>query len=460
MVGIVSTGIGSGLDVSGLVQQLLAAEAQGPTTRFATKEAGVLAKVSGYSSIKSALSVFQTAVERLKTTDELLGRDVTYEENDDFIATVTESAPPAQFDLEIQRLADSQKLASSAFASQTAAIGDGQLTISSGENTFIVSIDSEANTLADIQTAINQNSDNTSVRATIVNSDAGATLTISALQTGVANEITISSTGGDGGLSALEYDSASGLGSLSELRAAGDALVEIDGLAVTSDNNTLVDAVEGVTIELLNAELGTLRQIDIGYDQGQLRSNVQRFAAAYNDVVEVFTTQTRFDLETESAGALLGDTTLRNIRSQLRNEFSSTVTQAGTFNSLSSIGVTLDIDGKVQIDAEKLDDATATDYLQVGQLFTAEDGIATRFDERLTNYLASDGALETRTEGLNQTIEDIGEQRERLNQRLIQVEARLLRQFNALDSLVSQLSSTSNFLTQQLSALPTPGNSN
>ncbi len=460
MVGIVSTGIGSGLDVSGLVQQLLAAEATPAETRFATKEAGVLAKISGYSSIQSALTVFQGAVNQLETTDNLLGRKVELAENDFFTASASETASPAEFDVEVRSLASAQKLASAPYSSSQDAVGDGQLTITSGDNAFVVFIDSSANTLADIQDAINQNPDNTSVRATIVTSDAGATLSISALETGLVNEISIAAAGGDGGLSALTYDSATSSGSLTEVRQAADASVFIDGLEVTASTNTITDAVEGVTLALTSAGPGEENRVNVAYDEQQLKTRLQSFVDAYNDLVDVFQTQTNFDADTGAAAALLGDTTLRTITSQLRNTFGAinTDVSTGPYDSLASLGITLDIEGKASLDAERLDAAIADDFLAIGQIFTSANGLAIQFGDRVENYLASDGALNTRTEGLNQTIDDINDQRERLNERLITIEARLLRQFNALDSLVSQLTNTSSFLSQQLQSLPTANN--
>ncbi len=455
MVGIVSTGIGSGLDVSGLVTQLVAAEAQPAQLRFARKEAGVLAQISGYSALKSALSAFRTEAEKLQDADKLLGRTVKFEENDFFTVSVSDSASPAEFDLDVIALASAQKLASSAFVSTTSVVGDGQLTISSGENSFVIAIDPEANTVADIQDAINNSADNTSVRATLVTTDAGVSLSLSSLSTGTDSKITVVSSGGDGGLSVLDYDSVTDTGSLTEVRAASDAQVEIDGLLVTSSDNTIKDAIDGVTINLTAADPGVLRNVSVDFDREGLNERLQNFVNSYNNLVDVFSTQTSFDEESNSAGALLGDTTLRNIESQLRREFSNSVKDSGlVYKSLSEIGFSLDIEGKVSLDAERLNDAIDEGFLQVGNLFTSENGIAASIENRLSEYLSDEGPITTRSDGLQATIDDINEQRERLGERLVILEARFLRQFNALDSLVSQLSNTSNFLSQQLSNLP------
>ena len=95
-----------------------------------------------------------------------------------------------------------------------------------------------------------------------------------------------------------------------------------------------------------------------------------------------------------------------------------------------------------------------SDFSKLGQLFANSDGYATRLFGMVDGFLQTDGIIETRTKGLNSTIDDISDQREALGERLLSLEARLLRQFNALDSLVGELSSTSNFLTQQLNNLP------
>lgn len=455
MAGIVSTGIGSGLDVAGLVQQLVAAEGQPAEFRFARKEAGVTAKISAYSSVKGALSDFQTEIDKLKELSSVLGRTVSFPENDIFTATVEADAPPAEFELEVIQQAVSQKLSTAAFADRTTAVGFGELTIASAAGSFIVSIDSSAASLVDIQDAINSSENNTTVRATVVTTDSGAYLSLSALNTGLVNGLTISASGGDGGLSALEYDSASSSGALTEVRAATDAIIEIDGLTVTSASNEFTDAVEGVTLVVAGEEPGVARNVAVDFDRDAVREKVGAFVEAYNAVIDLFDSQTAFDSDADLAGPLLGDATLRAIRDQLRSEFSTNLADSAlALQNLRDIGVSIDVEGKLIIDEDKLSAGITENFLGIGNLFAADDGIAVRLSSRVEQLLRSDGSLEIRTEGLQASIDEIAEQREALGERLVSLEARLLRQFNALDSLVAELTNTSNFLSQQLSALP------
>ena len=62
---IISSGIGSGLDIAGLVQQLVAAEAEPVERRLGLQEVRVQAKLSAFGSLKSAMSDFRDALETL-----------------------------------------------------------------------------------------------------------------------------------------------------------------------------------------------------------------------------------------------------------------------------------------------------------------------------------------------------------------------------------------------------------
>lgn len=91
---------------------------------------------------------------------------------------------------------------------------------------------------------------------------------------------------------------------------------------------------------------------------------------------------------------------------------------------------------------------------------TVTRGYAVLLDELATQLLDTNSALDSRTQGVAKSIEDIGKQRARINSRLLDTESRLRSQFAALDTLVSRLNSTSNFLTQQLASLPGISSSN
>ncbi|MCC5791824.1 MAG: flagellar filament capping protein FliD [Legionellaceae bacterium] len=82
------------------------------------------------------------------------------------------------------------------------------------------------------------------------------------------------------------------------------------------------------------------------------------------------------------------------------------------------------------------------------------DGLAVMFDDILESFLGTQGNLTSRTEQLGKRIADLDKERSTLEMRANKIEERYMRQFTALDALISQMQTTSQFLTQQLAILP------
>ena len=460
MPSIVSTGIGSGLDIAGIVQQLVAAEGQPVESRIGQQEARAQAKLSAFGSLKSALSDFRDKLDVMQSLDKFLSRTASSGNEDYFTVSAGTNALPASYSLEVVQVARSQKLTSGAFADADTVVGTGTLTVGVGTSTMDLTIDATNNTLAGIRDAINASTENPGVAATIVNADSGSYLIVTGENTGAANTITITQTGGDGGLSAIEYDPGSGLNSMTESISPQDAMIRIDGLDVMSDSNVFTGAVQGVTITVAQATGGATENLVVENDDQAARALVSDFVESYNQLVSTFDALTAYDAEKEQAAPLIGDSTIRGIKDQIRRELSSAVEDLDApFSMLADVGIEVQLDGKLSINDERLDATIADDFVKFGQLFSTTDGFATRLYSLTDGFLESDGIIESRTQGLTSTIEGFSDDRAALNDRLASLETRLLRQFNALDSLLAQLTSTSNFLTQQLSSLPGAGNS-
>lgn len=455
MASIVSTGIGSGLDISGLVSQLVAAEGAPVETRLGIQEAKAQSKLSAFGSLKSALADFRDQLDTMRKLDGLLIRKGSSENEALFTVSVEKDALPAVYSVDVRQLAQAQKLASAAVADSQAEIGTGSLTIAAGAETFVVEIDDANNTLGGIRDAINDAAGNSGVAATIVNGEAGSYLILAGEATGVANSITVTAAGGDGGLSVLEYDPDNGLSALTETVPALDALVRIDGLDVTSSTNQINGAIDGIRLNLLSAEPDSPASLSIANDHEAVQTSVDTFVEKYNVLVGVLDELTAYDATSEESGPLLGDTAARSVRDQIRRELSESVTGIeADFSSLAEIGLEVQFDGTLSADTARLSTVLNEDFNRFGQLFTATDGYAVRLYDIADSFLQTGGILQTRTDGLNAQIEEVGEQRISLNDRLTALQSRLLRQFNALDSLLGELSQTSNFLNQQLTNLP------
>lgn len=452
MAGLSSPGLGSGLDVSSMVSQLVAAERAPAQERITRDQKRIDSHISALGQLKGGLAALKSALESLKSEASFQTRAATSADVEIFTAAATSSAASGQYDVEIEQLATAHKLASGPFLNGAmSVVGTGALTIELGDESFDIVIGDDANTLGAIRDAINSAGDNPGVRATIVQADDGARLILTSNKTGAEQAIRVTAAGGDGGLDALVYDPGV-LENLDELIAAQDAVVRIDGFVRTSASNTVTGALDGVTLTLLQEtpENETL-SLTIANDAKAATDKVQKFVTAFNSLATTIGTLRAYNPDTRVAGPLVGDSMLRGIDAELRRIVSDAVPEASeAYNSLAMIGVTTGSDGALKIDQAKLANAFAADFDAIGRLFGSEDGVGARLFESLDNMLNDDAALTKRAEGLQVSKRAIATRTDALDARMQIIQQRYLKQFTALDTLLSQLQSTSSYLVQQL----------
>lgn len=449
MATITSSGSGSGLDIAGIVEQLVAAERAPIANRLTARESKANELLSALGKFRSALATFQDSLKSLKELNTFQGRKVTVGDDKVFTATAGATSLPGNYSVEVTALATAHRLSTAARPDATSAVGTGIISITVNGNTSNIAIDAPANSLNDIRNAINADPDNPGVRATIVTGTDGAHLVLSATRTGVANAISVSVSGGDGNLSPLVYTAGGPANTMTELAAATDAGLIIDGVTVSSATNTITNAITGVTLNLASADPGTEHALDIGYDTDGAKRSVGNFVNSYNKLIDTITELTKYNKDTRDAAPLLGDSTVRGVRDQLRRELGSALGDTDTA-TLAGIGVTTQTTGKLAADATKLDAAIAADFDAIGGLFSGTTGLATRLDTIVTATLSSASTIATRESNLKTTLKTITSQRASLDERLALVRERLSKQFNAMDSLLAQLKTTSNFLSAQL----------
>lgn len=454
MAGITASGLGSGIDVKSLVEQLVSAERMPVANRLNLKEARTNAEMSALGKLKSALSQFRESLNALKEQDSFQGRRVRVSDEEVLTARAGTGSVPGSYDIEVLELATSQKLASGAFADSESAIGTGTITLGLGGRSSTVHVTESANSLRDIRDAINSADDNPGIRATIVSADDGARLLLSAGASGTANVFSVTISGGDGGLAGLAWDPLLEDNPMTLVSAAADARALVDGFTVRAGDNTLGDAIEGLTADLKAAAPGTVVTVDVDYDRDGSKQLVSGFVEAYNKLVTTVAEVTRYNVESREAAPLLGDPAVRAIRDGLRREISGSVPGLDSaFASLAMIGITTENDGKLKIDPTRFGDAVDADFDAIGRLFAGDQGLAKRLDGIAEGTLASTGAIAIREDNLKSNLKSLSTQREALEARLEQVRARLSKQFNAMDRLLGQLRNTSDYLAQQLAGL-------
>lgn len=450
-MGITVSGVGSGIDIESLVTQLVAAEGQPASLRFAQKEADYLADLSAIGSLKSALSTLQNSAKGLQEAADFLTRSAVSSDDKRFTATADSSAAPGVYEIEITQLAQAARVRSDDFTSASENIGTGTLDISLGPDSFSLTIDSSTQSLEGIRDAVNNADNNPGIMASIINVDSGTQLVFSSDKIGAENAIIVVATDDNGadGFDLARLSTAN----LTTLQPAQDAIILIDQQQVTKNSNNFSDVIAGVSFALNKAEVGETTKLTVGLDQSSVKSRVAGFVSAYNKAVQTVKQLGAFDVDSGASGQLQGDGGLRSIENVLRRVISDPV--AGLdFGTLAEIGITTDSSGSLVIDDAGLEKALNNDFTAVSQLFTNEGGLASRIDDALDRYVSSDGILTSRSDGLETRIDTIADDRQRLEARLVVIEARYRSQFTALDGLVSQLQSTGNFLTQQLANLP------
>lgn len=452
MAGISVPGVGSGLDINGLVTQLVALERRPAQIQIDRLRVQTQTKISGLGSLSASLNGLKAAFKALSDGTAFQKRTATSGDTDVVKATAAAGATPGKISVEVLALASTHKLSSGAFADADTPVGTGTLTLSVNGKDLALTIDSNNGSLTAIRDAIAGATDNPGLSAVIVNGTDGAHLLLTATGSGTAGAITVTASGGDGGLAALTFDPANPPNGLTEVVPAQDAQVSVDGIATTASGNRLDGVVEGLTLDLVAAAPGAPVDIDVAIDRGAVTAAVNGFVASFNALVAAGKQLSSFNADTGAAGVLLGDATLRSVQAQLSQALAVRATDGG-FASLSEIGVRVEVDGKLSVDAAALDAAIDGKLDALAAFFSENSPFGAAIGQVFERFLGTAGAIDQRTGSLTGSQRALDAQQQRLDARLASTEARLRAQFTALDGLLSRLQSTSTFLTQQLASV-------
>lgn len=464
---ITSTGFGSGLPINDLVSQLVQAEGAPKTALYNRKETILQSELTAIGVLKGALSDFQSKLTGLADADKYTSRTTSVSSSIYAALSAEDDAAIGGYSLEIQNIATAQKLVGQTAFTDGA---EGDITfINQDGDSFTVTIETEDSTVEGIAAAINDAAGNFGVTATVLNLTTGKTLVLTTDNTGAderVTSITTSATVGD--LSMFDYtyvadtdpDIDGDSTNFDQVTAGADANYTLEGQPLTSGSNTIEDVIPNATLTLKKAtEADEPVALSIKSSTASVKSMVQEFVKAYNELQTLLSEQTKYNSETGAAGVLQGDAMTRTIQSQVRNIIYS-ISESTGIRGLTELGVTTDSSGKLTLDSTKLDNALESNYDKVKTFFTDEtDGFATRMDSLIDGFIKSGGSIAGRTDSIDSQLKVISEQRESLALKLSKLETRLFNQFNAMDTLVAQLNSTGSYLQQQLASIAQISNS-
>lgn len=469
------SGVNTGLNITNIVETMVTAEKAPKADQLSKLQTKTTAQISGLGSLKSGIASLQTVLKDLNSTALFQKRTATSSDSTLVAASASTTAASGTYKISVDQLATASTVATSAVPKdQTFGTGNS-LTLSVGSTALpTVKLPADkAATLSDVRDAINSQLKDSGVSAAIVTnpSDGQARLMLTSTKTGEGNDITLD-TGGNSDLEKLAIP-AKGSGSASDVKyitMASNAKFSVNGLDLESATNSVENAIDGVTLTLTapttvsTTANGVTSSVDkpitltVDQDKAGVKGTIKKFVDAYNALVDTTTSLTQVtkvgDDKQPIAAALVGDAGVRQILSTMRSELGRAADGDGSVRILADIGITTDKNGKLAIDDTKLTKALDTNYAAVGNLFTGDTGLMSRLNNKLDTYTQTGGVLESRLNGLNNTIKSIDKQNENLTLRTDQLRTRLLAQFNAMDSLVGQLNSTASSLASSLANLP------
>lgn len=393
MAGISSLGIGSGVLTADLLDQLVKAERSVTESRLNSRTELAQAKISAYGQLRSAITELRLPMRQLSSADNLKAFSATSSHNGVEVSVDSAKANQGSYTVKVDQLAQAHSLATRETVTDKdkTPIGTGKLTITVGDKTETITIDSSNNSLQGLANAINKAGVGAS--AGIIDTGKGFTLVLSSDETGAANAIQISVEDDDGnnldnsGLSRFAFNAE--VNNLKETAEAQDAKITINSIEIFRPSNTFQNVIDGLTIEA--KELGATSTIKVSQDTGAVADRVQAFVDKFNALQQTIKSLAGVDTASGKGSILTGDSTIRSIQSQLRSIISNVVPglENASVRSLADVGISTDYkSGELQFDRAKFEK----------QLKEHPDDVTALFAEQ---GRTSDGQVEFVRSGLN-----------------------------------------------------------
>lgn len=437
MAGITFSGLVSGLDTGSLIDKLVAVE-RASANALVKKQSQLTSQKTIVGSLSTALAALGTATRAMDLDPEVRPNSVTVTDARVAVA-VSSSATAGVHDLRVKALAASKVVQSKTFASTGPGIvGNGGVDITVAGVTKSVAWDS-TDTLDSIAQKIN-NAD-AGVTASVLNVDGtNLRIIVTAKQSGTAAAPTFADTGP--GANRLDFDDAA-----NQRVAAANAVIGINGIDVTRPTNVIADALPGVTLTLNSLHLTgeANAKATVALDAKALTDKVKAIVTAYNTVNTALHAQLDYTGTPKGADTLFGDSTLR----QLRTSLDATLGNAYGSSNLAAIGLSRDKTGAMTLDETKLAAAVAADRDAVSKIFVT-GGFASAVGSLADQYTKGGGMFAAKTDSLTSRHTALQQQIDRIERAADALQARLEKQFGALEQAMSQLQSQAGYLTSML----------
>lgn len=363
---LTSLGAGSGIDTTSLVSNLVTANFANRESTLQSKQAANTAQISALGSLSSGISSFTAALKTLVAGGTLKSQPTS---SNTSILTVkasdTADLTKLSASLEVRQLAQAQTIVSAPLATTATAVGTGSLKLTTPAGAVDITITAANDSLDGLAKAINDaNSGSTpsGVTASIISDSSGKRLVLKGAM-GEANSFSlVPNPGATSDLTRFAFDNPPISGSTTtQAQAAQDAIVRVDGVDSKFTTNTVTDLADGVTLNLITAQPGTIVALGVTRPTSAITQAVTDFADAYNELNSQITAASAPASDSADAGALHGSPAVREMQRQLKTITSTKLTTLPNGpQTLAEIGVSTKRDGTLTVDSAKLAKALTT----------------------------------------------------------------------------------------------------
>ena len=470
---ITSTGIGSGLDVATMIDRLMSLERR-PLELLKSQASAMNSKLSTVGRLQGQFATLRDKANALTSSTLWSATTATSADPSAIKVSTGSNATAASYAVNVAKLAIGQTVTSRPPLGAPLQLSEGRLTIElgswqagdpaagfdakSGSSPVVIDIGPDDTSLAAIRNKINATG--AGVTASIVTDASGARLSLRSTATGAENGFRISATEttddgiADNGLSALAFDASMANPAMRRTMNAGNAELTVNGIALSSASNTLTDVVDGLSLMLQKPTNGDV-DVSVATDTASVKTAITDLVSAFNTLASFIRTQTAYNADSKTGGALQGDQSTMALQNQLRGVLNQASSASSGWSRLSEIGIAIKADGTLETNATKLDNALGNlpelkKLLATDGSDKASSGFARRFKELGDAALGSSGVFESRTSSIKAGVTRNTKSQDAMQLRLDQTRARLQAQYSALDTKMATLTGLSSYMTQQI----------
>jgi len=415
---------GQGIDVTSIVNQLVAAARQ-PETAWQQQQQDLQSQEGALNQLNSDLSALLDKINSLKDISGAAGA-VTTSSSDSSVATAQAGAgtAPGTHVLVVSSLATTSSYYSDPVASSSTALSAGSFDLQVGSGTPTTITINSGDTLSSLASEINGM--NLGVTANVVTDANGARLSLVAQNSGAASDITIS-------------NDSSGL-NFTKAVTGTNASLTVDGVPISSASNSVSGVVPGITFNLVGAAPSEQVTVGVAADTASAIQGVTDFVSAYNTVIQDLNAQFTYNSGTQTSGPLSGDTMARMVEQEVLGFATSTVSGAGSLTSLASLGISMNDDGTLSVDSSQLAGVAGSDWQDFQNFFQSASGYGATVSNQLAQLTdPTEGAFYVDLQNDQTTYNSLQQQIDDLETYIASEEQTWLDQYNQINVTLQEL---------------------